>query len=268
MEGFIFRSITDEKFSAKIHQVPFLPPKVGALTFVELEGTKFPQYKYIEKKWALEFFQTGQLRIGTLHDFSRVDLHGDRRGDRNEGARNYHRFDDNSYPIVVSTISVNSYTFCTSNIVSDDIAKEFGADCIIEISSIDFFFEISKVMTMKYSIGSSTIGPVNYVDNEEVANYVSKLIDNGLKDDQMNAHMPDFARLKDKEFSSQGEVRAMWEPANPSAKLWPAGRPRVPSEIYDGISPYDRRYSSVNEELQAIFPIVPRARDYCRLIQI
>lgn len=268
MNNPIFKSITDERWNAQIHAIAYSPPRIGGFSFIELEGTTFPQYKYIDKRWAREFFETGQLRIGTLHDFSRVDFHGNRRGDQNEGARNYHQVGDSLRSIVVSTSSVNSYTFCTSSVLSRDIAKEFEADSVIEICEIDFFFEISKVMTMSFDIGSSTIGPIKYVNNEDVANFLLSYLEKGLNYEAIKAQMPNFARLKDSEFSSQSEVRAMWEPISPSAKLWPAGRPHAPSELYEGISTYGRHYCSVNEGIQAVFPMVPNARDYCRLIDI
>ena len=44
-------------------------------------------FKYLEPVWADRMVHTGSVRIGTLHDFRRIESHGIERGDHDEGVR-------------------------------------------------------------------------------------------------------------------------------------------------------------------------------------
>ena len=46
-----------------------------------------PLFKFFSKQFAEKFFNTGELRIGTLSDFRNQEQHGDHRGDKNEGEK-------------------------------------------------------------------------------------------------------------------------------------------------------------------------------------
>lgn len=71
------------------HVVPSPPPLHSATRFAELSGVSFPHYKYMKAEYAEKFMDSGELRIGTISDFSDTGQHIERVADRFEGARNF-----------------------------------------------------------------------------------------------------------------------------------------------------------------------------------
>lgn len=244
------------------------PPQSTPVPFAELPGTVFPQYKYLKSQYAEKFFASGALRIGTIFDFADTTVHRVRVADSNEGSKNFWRPDGGRLAMLANLNCINAYTFCTSDVLSNEIAREFDADCAIEIRSIKFFHEISKQISLKHFEVFSTIGPISYLSNETVLDYFEDFVLSGGRLDQIESVAPGVARLKDPEFQSQCEVRAIWEPVTLAGKIWPSGRPIAASERTGLISPYERHYSPANEGLAPFIGRFPTARQYCSLVSI
>ena len=44
-------------------------------------------YKFLNRKYALSFMGTGELRIGTLYEYRKSEIYGSEIGDREEGSK-------------------------------------------------------------------------------------------------------------------------------------------------------------------------------------
>ncbi len=168
-----------------------------------------PLYRYTKKKWAHLFFETGQLRLGTLFDYAKNESYGDAVFDRHEG---YCPFNGGTVgpdgrSVILLRFARNNLVLCLSDSHEYSLYEEFDADCCIRITDDRFFKEIDKVLQQEFT--STLLRPVTYLDKTRLdcaPDYV------------------DFAgAIKDKKFRHQKEVRALWEPNKAREENYPAG---------------------------------------------
>jgi hypothetical protein len=104
-------------------------------------------YKFVEKRWHDAFFETGSLRIGTVHQFRDTVAHGVVRGDENEGRHLVTRRDIKGIvvtpnePLVseilppgslvanmdfsVQRVAADAFIFCTANKFREALFKQW-----------------------------------------------------------------------------------------------------------------------------------------------
>lgn len=202
-------------------------------------------YKFLNKTHMDKFFETGSLKIGTLHNFSDVINHTEARGDEHEGKTSIIRkFDDdvtataNKYEPLISqfvrcvgdgsvtfaagsqlkltTLLPNSYIFCMSNNFSPDLFSRWYDDssdpetkydsCYVILDHENFFRAISNAI--KDFATHVVTGDVVYTDIPVPYNTPDAFIPSQM--------------LKEKnKYSWQCEGRAIWNPKDPTATLSP-----------------------------------------------
>lgn len=209
-------------------------------------------YKYIKKEHLKQFFKNGALKIGTLHEYRDEEQLGSVIGDEQEGIHKTeldategkeidltgnspeaqyfreHVLREDQQDIKVKIImesgaklisqksSENYYIYCVTSEYSEDVMAEFNCNACIEISNPDKFFkEISKVIRHK-----GTLKGVFEIQYDKKTT------------DYLNPHKVHPVLQKEKKYSNQAEVRAIWKPKK---------RPRGP-----------------------LFVKVPKALKYCR----
>jgi hypothetical protein len=160
-----------------------------------------PLYRYTKKKWAERFFDTGQLRLGTLFDYAKMESYGDAVHDRHEGycPFNTGKLGPSQRPIIKLILARNNLVLCMADSHNRYLYNEFEAECCIRINDDRFFKEIDKQLQAEFT--SPLLRQVTYLDKtrwDTAPDYV------------------DFAgAIKDAKFKRQREVRVLWEPIEP-----------------------------------------------------
>jgi hypothetical protein len=135
---------------------------------------EFPLYKLTRKVFADQFFDKGRLRLGTFLDFAKEDVHGSIIGDFNEGLLTSN-FVHMGVEITYGLTSVNSFVYSTSQTCSNDLMMEFNADAVIQINSVDFFSEITRVI--QETVKTGVITAVDYYEKSDWEREIVKNID-------------------------------------------------------------------------------------------
>ncbi|MDI3365179.1 hypothetical protein [Pantoea sp. V108_6] len=196
-----------------------------------------PLYKFTTKKNHDNFFRTGSLRLGTIHDFKDTLKFSVGIGDKNEGHHTVSRLIDGredfdnirkqtllsdifdlpenhvvrfqNFEIKKRVVSENAYIFCTSAIFSEDIFlqwHEFSKIKGVEDEIIDSCYQILYPERFAKAI-SKKIEEQAYI---VAANYVSYSPDPIPYDSPLKEIPPAFT--KELLFSWQKEYRMMWMP--------------------------------------------------------
>lgn len=219
----------------------------------------FPLYRFTKKKWANSFFETGQLRLGTLFDYAMNERYGNAVHDRHEGYYAWRLPEKewtNGIPEMRFIIARNNLLLCSSTDYRESYYEEFDANCCIRIDSLAFFVAIDEVMKNEFT--PLLLRKVNYYDKSRW---------DCLPDYE------DFAGvMKDIRFSSQKEVRALWEPKKLpldhkdfefGADIF--GKNSLTDFSEDGW--YKKRMKKESKWLKPRTIFVPDAIKYCTLIQ-
>lgn len=196
-------------------------------------------YRYSLKKFNDSLFVMGGIRIGTLHDFRKAE-HKAGIADPKEGTKTVsHHIDhlyikDSSYTsrknkkdidslsafnaiglgencrnITISNVTVskrfnepNVFILCASKYVSKETMNQFeGADSCVKITNERLFYQlITETLNSITPVVFHGVHEVIYQDREE------------HWDGSTWGRHP--AMIKEKEFSPQGELRAIWQPKN------------------------------------------------------
>lgn len=184
-------------------------------------------FKYTKKEYLEKFFDTGEIRIGTLSDFRKIEKHNSAISDLREGKREFSRFFSGSSivgshsanineitemvfappgsalmiledsTVTVDTLSPDLYVFCASASFNEKVMRQdFKCDsCFIIKNKTRFFREISN------SLRESA-----YLIAQDNINYI------GTKFDMDHRPESHIALTKDIEYSYQDEFRAVWKP--------------------------------------------------------
>jgi hypothetical protein len=190
---------------------------------------KMVLYKYTQSKYLVAFFETGKLKIGTLHGYRNQEKLGDAIGDDDEGisgiafniAEGKIIHMDGSTPeaqflangfegvkfgtggtisalgpgagIFVQQQSPDFYIFCAANEFNEDQMNKFGGSC----------FEISAPKTFIRTISREIRDRATFVQMGQVV-YKDR---NTTWDRPHNVHESMMKGLK---YAEQKEVRAIW----------------------------------------------------------
>lgn len=221
---------------------------------------KFPLFRFTKKVWADRFFQTGELRLGTLYDYAKNESYGDAIHDRHEGYYTYIKYDKtpSGVPELRFTLARNNLLLCASADYNEDFYEKFDADCCVVIESIDFYTEIDSALK-NYCI-PLLLRKVNYYDKSSWA---------------CIPDYEDFAGvMKNISFAEQKEVRALWEPQN-----YPMdeGAVEISPELFDSLKNplmdfHERTWyqDKIQQEALWLKPttiFVPEAAKFCSLIE-
>lgn len=218
----------------------------------------FPLYRFTKKKWATCFFNTGQLRLGTLFDYAQNEVYGDAIHDRHEGycAFRLPCVGDTGRPLVRLTLARNNLALCLTETYDESMYNEFGANSCIKIEDIRFFHCIDRVLEKDFT--EPLLRRVTYIDKSRwdcIPNY------------------EDFAGVvKDLKFSNQNEVRALWEPKekhNNTTIIPELGHVEHDSALLVEVSEKKWFKEYAERECKSLKPktiFVPEARKYCSIM--
>ncbi|POP84426.1 hypothetical protein CXB38_03890 [Pseudomonas syringae] len=187
-------------------------------------------YRYSGIRHNAALLALGNVRIGTLHDFRRVE-HLSGISDLNEGKKSvshhvkYARNDKHhskhfkamrqfgllevhgggdahiSNVLMVQEFDhPDCFVHCMSSELSKEVMHEFGgADSCLEIKDVSAFYErLTQTLNLHVRVRLLTVSKVSYLPRDEIWNG---------KD--WGVHP---ALMKEKKFSKQREVRAIWAP--------------------------------------------------------
>ncbi|EJT1895945.1 hypothetical protein NV115_003012 [Vibrio alginolyticus] len=195
-------------------------------------------YKFVENQFMESFFNSGNLRLGTILDFNDVVKHGTARGDSKEGqhivfrsvrevklkegkqeplvSELFHVTGDRE--IIMENFSVaaqrrcnNGFLFCTSNEYTDSLFRRWNSEvkadaCYQILNPRGFYYEISKVI--RNSISEYRCKNVVYTKDP-------------IPYDSPHAQENPAFTKEESEFSWQKENRCVWNPLLPPIKLKP-----------------------------------------------
>lgn len=211
-------------------------------------------YKYMERRFAESFFETGSMKLGTLYDYQNNKKYNEAVGDENEGLhlpfmkKNGPIFHDSFSPqesafignsIVMSpgnTIGKleihttvkhpDCYIYCVATEKSRMIMEAFKCDTCIEIFDMDLFINQIARKTREFTALYPLKTPIHYMNKS----YSFE------EDIQLNP-----ATTKDLKYAYQKEIRVIWAP---------------------------NRYHVESNEISPIIFSAPRARNFCRLVNV
>lgn len=166
-----------------------------------------PLYKATKSGYADNFFDTGEMRLGTIWDFRQLE-HGFALGDEWEGIRS-HRFTHQGIAVVAGAVVKDSFVFCMSHNFDRNRFRHDGYDAAYRIDSLEFFEEIGRVVPTTIPIYGSLVHQVMYTNDYDEIAYIKKRISAGYERHRLN---PPVGLLKPKPYSYQNEVRAIFEP--------------------------------------------------------
>jgi hypothetical protein len=189
---------------------------------------QMPVYKFVSRKNLDRFFDSGSIRVGTLHDFRKIEAHGKYRGDPAEGKNNIiqhveftNRIEEGSFlSKFISPESTgifenclfyeqrdfpNSFVFCTSSYFSDELFQLWH-----ENEGVDACYEICNWQAYKREI-TKKLAPVADAIASSYVTYVTGDIDG---ESEQRGILPPF--IKQREYDWQSEFRGVWLHKAPS----------------------------------------------------
>lgn len=187
-----------------------------------IAGRKRPFFKYLKAEYATSMLRYGRMRIGTLHDFRRVEHYDAARADIDEGVHKldilveqsvHHRgheptiqyyLDQFGVEISYSTNtrvtgsihSENCYIYSFSDKLNWTMANDFDADACVIIWDIKKLIE-TMIASDDLDVELIELGPVRYVEDSHDVRKLGRIA-------------PAF--IKKRQFSSQDEWRLILPP--------------------------------------------------------
>jgi hypothetical protein len=189
---------------------------------------KSPLFKYTRREYADTMIREGKFRIGTLHDFRRVEEYGGAIGDIYEGRAEivehieYAEWPEiQKHPLAGPAISAppdakipikdtifthpndspDLYVYCMTKTPTAEGLQEFGNNACVRIDDpLEFGRILTEELTRLGLVNDGMIAPCVYGDRHR------------RWEDAMR--LP-TAFVKSAEFDYQTEVRIVWEPASP-----------------------------------------------------
>lgn len=183
-------------------------------------------YRYLQKEFVDDFFESGALRLSSFVQFSK---HTDeQRLDADEGFGVVsNRTSDGGGQTLIASIGQghNAYVLCSSTLYNKDIATSFETDSGFRIDNIlEFANAISRHIP---SFISGIDGPCHYLPQRNLARGVGYMnIEEMKTSDSQNIDMnkmlqataalagEDMLFLKQTRYSSQCEYRMLWNTRN------------------------------------------------------
>ena len=181
-----------------------------------------PVYRFLQKEWVDEFFETGKLRLSS---FSRFKSHEDsQRQDKEEGYNILICNLDNNMTIETHChVKQTSFVLCASLLYDEKLYNDFEVTSCIEITnSFEFVKAVSQHVSDVYNI---IVGPCLYIPDKKIVKYASKedfdkiyynCNENEMNYDALFEFMDksggnDFFFVKPNRFSPQHEYRFLWQ---------------------------------------------------------
>lgn len=202
------------------------------------KDTTMALYKFLSRKYFDKFFETGSLRLGTMYDFKRTEVHGLSRGDSSEGKHRIRRIvnepmvltGNEQEPLISDIISTNGGTvnlsnttfvkvqqdgdgfiFCTSYFFSEQIFKNWHSE-----NNVDACYEIVDPQGFIRAISNAISNSAYFFENHNIT-YTDEHID--YLSNQAPIH-PAFTKVANN-YSWQVENRSLWKARQPSGILQP-----------------------------------------------
>lgn len=180
-------------------------------------------YRYLEKKYVDEFFDTGALRISSFSHFAK---HNDaERQDTKEGktvAVNVDHKGKGQTIFIRAVVGSNAYVFCTSTLHSKDISEAFKTNSGFRIDNIiEFGKAIARYIpgcvavgegSCIYSPNKQLVRNLDAINSEDLENLANQNAMSGekLKKFYLQLVGDDGCYLKDDKYAHQNEYRMLW----------------------------------------------------------
>lgn len=191
-------------------------------------------FKYLEPGWANSMVDTGSIRIGTLHDYRRIEALGTERGDEHEGIRitqsdgkakvvegkDFPWFIKDALQIapkvqvhfaegakwIVRQETRDMYVYCACSHFDEALITAFGGACVEIIDSRAFFSAVTRELDGWNSVGVRKVAgfqlaPCQYAEREQTW-------------PSATPYNPVFRKAP--RYSHQREVRAVWNTPMPT----------------------------------------------------
>lgn len=193
-------------------------------------------YKYTQKEFVENFFDTGEIRLGTLSDFRKSEKYNVAIADTREGMRDHVKILSGTSELgshsqnvnemlsqmfnvqgggkvffhntkaTLRTITPDIFIYCATTKFNEvTMRDEFKCNGCIEITnSVRFFREITKALSISC-----------YLMAQERVNYINTTFDMEDRPKQK------IALCKESVFSYQNEFRAVWKPRSSITEMSP-----------------------------------------------
>lgn len=196
------------------------PPHLVTVQFGSPWSVVTPSvYRYEDKRWIDEFFDTGKLRLST---FSKFATYPDEvRGDAHEGKSIcFGETSDNKWIFITQAQGINATVLCCSHRLSHKLREGFQRESAFEITNtVGFSLEISRQLAgFRHGIEGSCIYRSDTIIRRAIDFDCDKYkLPNGNTDMQMvfdagnQLGGPELLMLKRKHYEQQQEYRLLWE---------------------------------------------------------
>lgn len=191
-------------------------------------------YKFLKQQHALTFMQTGEIRIGTLHEYRKCEEYGPEIGDQGEGSKrtvcvdsvdsatqvlahpflsNFIRVSPGAEVIIHDALFITQeeskdlYIYSMTESLIPATAQEFGYDsCLVIKQPMSFFSCIDAALRLVTSVENGfRVEKCIYVPRTQF-----HILEHGIA--PAAGHQAHPAFIKDIRYAYQREVRAIWEP--------------------------------------------------------
>lgn len=179
-------------------------------------------YRYEDKKWINDFFETGNLLLSSFKNYKEYE--DNQLGDKLEGNTMNVVNGNNGKSIMTGTqVGLNEYCFCTSSMLDENLKNVFKRNSVFRITDpLNFMLEITKSLPRVQGV---LFGNCLYVNQRIISSSIDKPITlDDFKDDmdpeKMNlnkmlaAAQPSLTRhhffLKHTDYQPQAEYRILW----------------------------------------------------------
>lgn len=194
-------------------------------------------YKYTKKKHALDLFNKGIIRVGTLYGYRQIEKHGQEIGDIEEGRKHIKTLgvplDTVTPGIMPKTMEVVRQRIHASNIriEASELITISNSDLYVFSTSSELSYEVMKRMNPLYDVCIRIDDDNAFF--QKLSECLKKRIPNlngpyngtcvYIKREQLYSNENDYhpALIKDPKYDYQKEMRVMWEPTDLSKKIEP-----------------------------------------------
>jgi hypothetical protein len=182
-------------------------------------------YKFVKLSRMQQFFKTGVLRVGTLHDFRNIEQHGNSIGDAVEGKSTVSQFVEYADSAPANTLrgqlidtggkaititnsvfiqhrdTANKYMFCASNVFTEEGFSRWN-----EEEGLDACYEIFDIVGFQEAISRAIFAKARFLMSGDII-----YIDGDIHGESELRHVPSMF-IKQLPYAWQTEHRWVWRP--------------------------------------------------------